>query len=192
MAEEQTGPGPGPIVELAAEDEWEVVNDDGFVYKRRKRKHNAPPPPPPSISTDTTTTNDEQYLRQRRLLKKAALLNLKAKYVQEITEWESLSQMSQNRSTSTVASIKDPVASSSSVSLTQMQNARKGILRELLKQAEAQEDFIKGITSICDAAELICEAHERDLKQPLLDLPVWESPTTLVHSLCPSDSDDNA
>jgi hypothetical protein len=23
-------------------------------------------------------------------------------------------------------------------------------------------------------------------------LPVWGSPTTLVHNLCPSDSDDNA
>lgn len=192
MAEEKTGPGPGPSVDLAAEDEWEVVNDDGFVYKRRKRKHNAPPPTPPPISTDFTITNDEQYLRQRRLLKKAALLNLKAKYAEEIREWESLSQMSQSTPTSAITSIKDPVPSSSSLPRTQMQNARKCILRELLQQAEAQEAFIQDVESICNAAELICEAHERDLKQHVLDLPIWGSPTTLVHSLCPSDSDDNA
>jgi len=192
MAEEKTGPGPGPSVDLAAEDEWEVVNDDGFVYKRRKRKNDAPPPPPSPISTGNTTANDEQYLRQRRLLKKAALLNLKAKYAQEIREWESLSQMSQSRSTSAITSIKDPVSSSSSLPRTQTQNSRKCILMELLKQAEAQEDFIQDVTSICGAVELICEAHEQDLKQPVLDLPVWGSPTTLVHNLCPSDSDDNA
>lgn len=190
MADEKTGPAPGPGVslDLATENEWEVVNDDGFVYKRQKSKYNAPP----SFLINTTTNNDDQYLKQRRLLKKAALLNLKSRYAQEIREWESLSQMSQTTATSIINSSMNPIPSSSSPPRTLMLNARKDIFRELLQQAEAQDTFIQDVTSFCNAAELMCEAHEQDFKQSILDFLIWGSPATLVHSLCPSDSEDNA
>lgn len=186
MAEEKAGP--ALSLNLATENEWEVVNDDGFVYKRQKSKYSAPAPFP----SNTTANNDDQYLKQRRLLKKAGLLNLKSRYALEIKEWESLSQMSQTAATSIINSSINPKSSSSSPPQTQIQNARKYIFRELLQQAEAQETFIQEVTSFCNAAELMCEVHEQDFRRSALDFLIWDSPTTLVHSLCPSDSEENA
>jgi len=130
MAEEKTVPGPGPSLDLATENEWEVVNDDGFVFKRQKSKRDASPP----ILINITINNDDQYSKQRRLLKKTGLINLKTRYAREIGEWESLSQMSQTTVTSVINSSINPLPSSSSLPRTQMQNARKYIFRELLQQ----------------------------------------------------------
>lgn len=65
-------------------DEWELVNDDGFVHKRKKRLHldpaaAAPPPPDPAV--------ERKYLRER---KKGSLLKLRDKYSKEIVHWELL------------------------------------------------------------------------------------------------------
>ncbi|KAH9288292.1 hypothetical protein KI387_032409 [Taxus chinensis] len=176
----------GPSLDL--ENEWEVVNDDGFIYKRRKRNHVSPPP----IPTKTTTSkhNDDQYIKQRCQTKKEALLNLKEKYVKEIRDWESLAQMLQKTPISAIPSLKEP-ASSLALPETQPGNSCKHVLRELVHQVEAQEAFIQDATTLCNLAEMMCDAHEQDLKQPTLYLPVWGTPTTLLRNLSPSDSEDN-
>lgn len=68
--------------------EWELINDDGFVYRRKKppgvdatsASALAPPLPDPAVEE-----------KQRRERKKNALLKLKAKYRQEIDRWVHLS-----------------------------------------------------------------------------------------------------
>lgn len=69
------------------DDDWELINDDGFVYKRKKRPRlldisatTSAPPPDPVV--------DEKNRRNR---KKKALLNLKDKYEAEIFRWGLLS-----------------------------------------------------------------------------------------------------
>lgn len=88
------------------EEDWELVNDDGFVYKRLKRPRldstsaSAVPPPDPAAEAKARTER-----------KKKVLLKLKTKYQQEIHHWEHLSNTlkalqdrMQNQPSSTVLS----------------------------------------------------------------------------------------
>lgn len=64
------------------DDQWELCNDDGFVYKRKRRRLHPPPPPPEA---------DQEAEKRRKERKRQTLLKLKAKYEKEILQWESLS-----------------------------------------------------------------------------------------------------
>ncbi|KAI5083989.1 hypothetical protein GOP47_0000158, partial [Adiantum capillus-veneris] len=75
----------GPVVVRSGEG-WEIVNDDGLIYKRQKRELNLSsevhdPPVQPHI--------DKHWRRNR---KKASLQQLKSRYLAEIEEWEKLFQ----------------------------------------------------------------------------------------------------
>lgn len=84
-----------PLMDLAtpspaeADDEWELCNDDGFIYKRKKRRLDspaaaAPPPPPPPPDP----LAEERHRRER---KRRALLKIKGRYQEELALWEHLS-----------------------------------------------------------------------------------------------------
>ncbi|XP_074366485.1 uncharacterized protein LOC141707298 [Apium graveolens] len=67
---------------LPEEDEWELINDDDFVYKRKSPRLDitvtpCAPPPDPLV--------EDNNLKNR---KKNALLKLKDKYQAEIFRWE--------------------------------------------------------------------------------------------------------
>ncbi|KAF5770053.1 hypothetical protein HanRHA438_Chr14g0666091 [Helianthus annuus] len=166
------------------EDDWELVNDDGFIYRRLKR------PRPASTSTATIPPPDitaEAKARTER--KKKVLLNLKTKYQQEIHHWELLSntlQALQNPTQNQPPPVPLPV-SDQRVSVVH-ENYSDSTYRELtdtlLAQVEAQEASISEISRFCDVAEALCDAEERRLKQPLIDLSIWEhSPRKLITSL---------
>lgn len=73
-------------MELHDED-WELINDDGFVYKRLKRLR-----VDPTVSTSVTPPPDPAVEeRNRKERKKTILLKLKTRYQQEIHQWEHLS-----------------------------------------------------------------------------------------------------
>lgn len=78
-------------------DDWELINDEGFVYKRKRRPFveptaAAPAPPDPAVER-----------KHRRERKKRALLKLRDRYLKEISQWELLSntlkEMEQNAHT---------------------------------------------------------------------------------------------
>ncbi|XP_074377929.1 uncharacterized protein LOC141719448 [Apium graveolens] len=68
------------------EDEGELINDDGFVYKRNKRPRlditaaTSAPPPDPLVEDNN-----------RKIRRRNALLKLKEKYQAELSRWELLS-----------------------------------------------------------------------------------------------------
>lgn len=68
------------------DDDWELINDDGFVYKCKKRPRLDPiastsaPPPDPVV--------EEKNRRER---KRKTLIKLKERYQNEIHQWELLS-----------------------------------------------------------------------------------------------------
>ena len=66
------------------DDQLELCNDDGFVFKRKRRRVDAPPPPPSEPDQEAA----EKFRRER---KKQTLLKLKSKYEKEILQWESFS-----------------------------------------------------------------------------------------------------
>ena len=74
-------------MELHDED-WELVNDDGFVYRRLKRLRLDP-----TVSTSSATPppDSDAEERNRKERKKSILLKLKTRYQQEIQQWEHLS-----------------------------------------------------------------------------------------------------
>lgn len=61
--------------------EWELCNDDGFVYKRRKRHTLEPQPDRP----------DDELAENRTDRKRKALVRLRDQYRKEIQQWEFLS-----------------------------------------------------------------------------------------------------
>ncbi|KAI3748100.1 hypothetical protein L6452_10970 [Arctium lappa] len=164
------------------EEEWELINDDGFVYKRLKRPRLDPTTAAPAPRPDPAA--EAKAYRER---KKTVLLKLKSKYQQEIHHWEHLSNTfkalqdrTQNQSPpatlqhQTVSLLPDNSSDSSYQQLTDT----------LLAQVEAQEATICEVSRLCDVAESLCDAEEQRLKQPFIDLPVWEpSPQELMTSL---------
>ena len=68
-----------------AADEWELCNDDGFIYKREKRRRVLTEPEP-------LPADPEEEGKQRREWKRKNLLRVKKKYKKEIEEWEIFSK----------------------------------------------------------------------------------------------------
>lgn len=82
--------GSTPASFVVGDEEWELCNDDGFIYKRRKRvgeetiAGEASNPPDPEL-------DPAEEERNRRKRKMKILLKLKRKYQKEIDHWEILS-----------------------------------------------------------------------------------------------------
>ncbi|KAA8548160.1 hypothetical protein F0562_004579 [Nyssa sinensis] len=164
------------------QDEWELVNDDGFVYKRKKRRLEptitAPPPPDP-----------EAEEKNRRERKRQTLIKLRERYQKEIDQWENLSntlkamqEKTQNQQQTTTSSYS---ATASPFSPAQSSNSGcRRLVDDLLLRVEAQEASIQDVSHICDLADAICNTQEERMKQALVDLPIWASPGELMASLC--------
>ncbi|KAL9993867.1 hypothetical protein Hdeb2414_s0002g00071891 [Helianthus debilis subsp. tardiflorus] len=166
------------------EQDWELINDDGFVYRRLKRLRPesavpaADPPPDPAAEA-----------KARRERKKNLLLKLKTKYQQEIDHWELLSN--------TLQALKDRTQNQPPVVVSPVLDQRVSVMHEnssdsthrklagtLVLQVEAQEATLSEISRFCDVVETLCDAEEQRLRQPFIDLPIWEpNPRELIASL---------
>ncbi|XP_068646200.1 uncharacterized protein [Aristolochia californica] len=164
------------------EDEWEVCDDDGFVFKRRKRQRTEYLPQP-SRSAAVDEPAEAELKRRRLQRKKRTLLKLRRKYGEEIRQWEELSaklkQMKVDGQRSTSLERSSPLPAVEVVKDT----GSERIIDELLMQVEAQEEIIQNVSNLCDLARQLCQNQEEQLKQVWFDLPVWASPTALMASL---------
>nr|XP_043634526.1 uncharacterized protein LOC122605636 [Erigeron canadensis] len=172
-------------METLNQQDWEVVNEDGFIFRRPKRLNldltnasAAAPPPDPAA---------EAKARVER--KKRALLKLKSKYGQEIRHWELLSntlQALENR-TSNQPIPTSPPAQDQTVAVppeSSSDSASRELADTLLAQVSAQEATIIEISRLCDGVEALCEDEEQRLKQRFMDLPIWDpSPQELMTAL---------
>lgn len=170
------------------DDDWDLLNEDGFVYKRRKLDSSSSPAaePPPGPDPEAQELN-------RRHRKRKALSKLKARYQSEIAQWEYLSNtlramedttrhLQQQRSQTASFELLPPVEVPPG-----MESACGSLVDDLLLQVEAQEAIIRDASSLCDIAEAMCNAHEEEANQSLIDLPIWAlppSPRELLASLC--------
>ncbi|KAG7563786.1 hypothetical protein ISN44_As10g005540 [Arabidopsis suecica] len=184
---------------IAGDEDWELFNDDGFVYKRKKRSRIADAeetskPPDPEVDPVVEERN-------RRIRKKRILVKLKRKYQSEIEQWEVLSnslndmQVKADRFQTTQreerlnenATMSFPESSSiegARESGGEDASAPSSMLDQLLFMAEAQEAVINDVSKLCEVAENICRIEEEEKKQSFFDLPIWSSPTDLMTSLC--------
>ncbi|KAI3665989.1 hypothetical protein L6452_44627 [Arctium lappa] len=172
-------------MELHDED-WELINDDGFVYKRLKRLRlhpttsAAPPPPDPAAEE-----------RNRKERKKKILSKLKTRYQNEIHHWELLSNTLKALQNRTQNQPPPPPSTRSPDLLIDLSaehpsdSTFRDLIETLLIKVEAQEECISEISNLCDVVEALCNAQEQVLKQPFVCLPIWESsPRKLITSLC--------
>ncbi|KAF8399792.1 hypothetical protein HHK36_015662 [Tetracentron sinense] len=174
------------------EDEWELCNDDGFVYKRKKRRQDSDALAPPSAPAPAPAPDPEAEERHRRERKKSTLMKLRDQYQREIDHWEFLSntlreiqektlqqqQQQEQQHSSSLSSTELPL-----LQLQTPESVCRPLVDELLLQAEAQEAIIQDISNLCDVAEAMCEAQEDRVKQSFIDLPVWGTPRALMASL---------
>ncbi|CAA3021644.1 Hypothetical predicted protein [Olea europaea subsp. europaea] len=179
-------------VQREDDEEWELINDDGFVYKRKKRPRLDPTssaaplqPPDPAV---------EEKNRRRR--KKRALLKLKGKYLKEIRQWELLSntmkemqenanvQIQKRREVDSTRRFDEASSSILPSAQSTSGSTHRRLIDDLFSQAEAQEAIIPDVSNLCDVAEALCSAQEERLKQQFTDLPIWESsPRELMEAL---------
>ncbi|KAI3808737.1 hypothetical protein L1987_24697 [Smallanthus sonchifolius] len=166
------------------EEDWELVNDDGFVYRRPKR-----PRLDFTVTAAVTPPDPAAEAKARRERKKKLLLKLKTNYQQEIDHWgllsntlQALQDRTQNQPPLTV-----PPASDQPVSVSQvnsLDSSYNELTDTLIAQVEAQEATIGEISRLCEVVEALCDAEEQRLKQPFFDLQIWEpSPRELLTSL---------
>ncbi|XP_024975771.1 uncharacterized protein LOC112513664 [Cynara cardunculus var. scolymus] len=167
-------------MELDDED-WELINDDGFVYKRLRLHPTTSAAHPPAADPAVVERN-------RNERKKTILAKLKTRYQKEIHDWELLSntlQALQNRTKTQPPPSMSPDLSISQSPEHSSDSTFRDLTETLLIQVEAQEASINEISNLCDVAEALCNAQEQLLKQPFVYLPIWESsPRKLITSLC--------
>lgn len=72
------------------EDDWELCNDDGFVYKRKRRRLD-PAEAVAARSSVAQAVDLEAEESRRRERRRKTLLKVRAKYQREIEQWEVLS-----------------------------------------------------------------------------------------------------
>ncbi|PIA51663.1 hypothetical protein AQUCO_01100490v1 [Aquilegia coerulea] len=184
------------------EDENEICNDDGFIYKRRKRQVDEEDDEQlaiPSQATSAVVVDLEVQLKQR---KKKSIAKTKDEYMKEILQWElysntlrALEQRTQQRQQQLqeiqqASSFRDETAESSSHNELIDQSK----LDELLLMVDGQAALIQDMNMLCNEAEAICKAEEERVKKIFFDLPICENPKTLLSTLCDDDNcnDQNA
>ncbi|KAG7558988.1 hypothetical protein ISN45_Aa05g006000 [Arabidopsis thaliana x Arabidopsis arenosa] len=186
---------------IAGDEDWELYNDEGFVYKRKKRSRIADAEEtskPPDPELDPVLEERNRWIRKKRIL-----LKLKRKYQSEIEQWEILSNSlnsmqekadrfqttQREESLNTKETISFPENTSSTIdgareSGGEDASAPSSMLDQLLFMAEAQEAVINDVSKLCEVAENICRIEEEENKQCFFDLPIWSSPKDLMTSLC--------
>ncbi|GJM85427.1 hypothetical protein PR202_ga01873 [Eleusine coracana subsp. coracana] len=171
-----------PSAAVAADDEdYEICNDNGFVYKRRRGLYPDVAPP----STQVVGPDPEAARRRCRL---RALLRLRAQRLRELERWEALERKVQAQP-STTSGPPPPQASPASpgaaatAATSQSASVLDDLLARVAVQAEVEEAILKKVSGLCDEVDALCRAHEEDVVDAITTLPLWGDPKDLLLSL---------
>ncbi|MCO5580111.1 hypothetical protein L7F22_033978 [Adiantum nelumboides] len=163
----------GPVV-VRSGDDWEILNDDGLIYKRQKRERHLSsevlePPVLPQV--------DKHWRRNR---KKAALKQLKCRYLAEIEEWEKLFQKLENPSENKALHKEFSDSTISENSIVDLSEQKfKNTVEKLSYQVIQLEKFMEDLRILCSDVECICKLPD-DYREFI------KSPRILVNNLSAS------
>ncbi|XP_066317514.1 uncharacterized protein [Miscanthus floridulus] len=179
---------PGGGVGEDVEQEYEIRNDEGFVYKVARGLY---PDAAPSSSQPAAGPDPEAAgLRRRR----RALLRLRDKRLRDLSRWEALASellgplpapqppasppASSHPEAAAAASFSShPVAAAAS-------SSSSSILDDLLAQVETQTEFLKKARQWCDEANALCDAREAAIFDSIVP-PLWGgNAAELMAGLC--------
>ncbi|KAJ1279795.1 hypothetical protein BS78_04G182800 [Paspalum vaginatum] len=163
------------------EQEFEIRNDEGFVYKVPSGLY-----PDAASSTQASAGPDPKAAGLRR--RRRALLRLRAKRLRQLSRWEALASelLAPPPAPRQPASQSPP---SSPHPVAAVAPASASVLDELIAQAEVQAELLKKLSQWCDESNMLCDAHEAAIVDSIVALPLWGNPSELVASLCSSDED---
>ncbi|KAF3566263.1 hypothetical protein DY000_02011026 [Brassica cretica] len=169
-------------MEREDDEEWELCNDDGFVFKREKRSRISDPEETSNpVNPELDPAAEE---RNRRMRKKRTLAKLRSKYRSEIQQWEALSNRFNAALFRTTQGEEERLNADEATSFHDGSSSASVFIDEHLSMAEAQEVIINDVSNLCEVAESVTRVMEEERKQSLFDLDVWSSPTNLMASLC--------
>ncbi|KAG8071287.1 hypothetical protein GUJ93_ZPchr0006g41573 [Zizania palustris] len=157
--------------------EWEIYNEDGFVYKRRRGPHH--PDCEDAAAPSTAAPSPDSVLLRRR---RQALLQLRAKYLLELSRWDSLSKDLLAPLPALPAAL--PRAPSDPIAASAPDFSDLDVVDDLLAQAEVMDELLNKLSQACDEINELCDAHEATLVDAVAVLPVWGDPRELMNSLC--------
>ncbi|KAH9609901.1 hypothetical protein KSS87_009702 [Heliosperma pusillum] len=164
--------------------DWELVNDEGFVYKRKKRTPISSSIP---VAVAVAVADPAVELKETRKRRRIALVKLKDKYQHELVLWQHLSNSLisiPNHTLNHPSIINQQQHHHHHPTIHSLPSHSSLFLSHLLSQVEAQEAIIRDFSQLCEVAESLCSVHEEKAKQQFIDLPVWRSPRELMTSLC--------
>ncbi|KAK3154528.1 hypothetical protein QOZ80_2BG0191650 [Eleusine coracana subsp. coracana] len=173
-----------PSDAVAADDEdYEICNDNGFVYKRRRGLY-------PDVAPASTHVASPDPEAARRRCRRRALLHLRAQRLRELERWEALERKLQAQP-STTSGPPPPQASPASPGATAATSHSASVLDDLLARAEVEEAILKKVSGLCDEVDALCRAHEEDVVDAITTLPLWGDPKDLLLSLQSPDVPGN-
>ncbi|PKU81869.1 uncharacterized protein LOC110116475 [Dendrobium catenatum] len=158
-----------------ADADWEVCEDNGFVYKRRRRHLS-------SLVGRLPADSAEELRRSHRARKKRCLITIRDRYQRELEQWEDLSASLFRLASPTPETTSE--ARTSSLASPRSFHLSPPAIDGLILELETQETIFRKISDLCNIVDLFCETQEDRLTQSLLDLPIWGSPRALMRSLC--------
>uniref|UniRef100_A0A0A9DCE6 Uncharacterized protein n=1 Tax=Arundo donax TaxID=35708 RepID=A0A0A9DCE6_ARUDO len=169
------------------DEEFEICNDDGFVYKRARGLY---PDVAPS-STEAAAGPDPEAARRRR--RRRALLRLRDKRLRELSSWEALaSNLLVPPPAPRQPPPQSPPASPRPAADTTATAASDSVLDDLLAQAEAQAELLNKVSQMCDEIQILCDAQEEAVVDSIASLTVWGNPKDLIKALCDSPDEQTA
>ncbi|NP_001143356.1 uncharacterized protein LOC100275979 [Zea mays] len=160
------------------EEEYEIRNDEGFVYKVHRGLY---PDAAPS-TTQTAAGPDPKAAGLRR--RRRALLRLRAKRLRDLSRWEALA----SELLAPLPAPPPPAPTSQSPPVAASSSSLVSVLDELLAQADIQVELMKKVCQWCDEANSICDAGEAAIVDSIVALPMWGANSSeLVAALCSPD-----
>ncbi|KAJ4877875.1 Uncharacterized protein Rs2_42893 [Raphanus sativus] len=173
---------------MERDEDWELCNEDGFVYKRIRRISDPGETTSNPVDPGLDPAAEE---RNRRKRQKRTLVKLRSKYQREIQQWEILSnsfdamrEKAAGGFQTTSQQEGDDDRLNANEATSSHGSSASVFLDELLSMAEAQEVIINDVSNLCEVVEEIIRVEEEETKQSLFDLDVWSSPRNLMASLC--------
>ncbi|KAJ7553002.1 hypothetical protein O6H91_06G080300 [Diphasiastrum complanatum] len=176
--------------------DWEIVDDDGFVYKRPKKAT--------EIETGSGANGElcarfqsfEQYrnsispaFEEARHKRKELLLTMRNKYAAELQQWKDLfSKQSQEAERMCLKSTEPSSSAVTDYIPDSLGDPYQEAHIELSGQVEELEQFIKECTDICDQADNIVRLLDEDIQKTEEQLfrPLCISPRQIFANIASS------
>ncbi|KAG6550298.1 hypothetical protein Mapa_008259 [Marchantia paleacea] len=147
---------------ITSVDDWDIVDDDGFIFKRRKKQQPSPCEDPDVAEEHRQSAENQQRFKEElaRRKKIAMLESNKLKYTAEIEDWQRLLNTE-----ALEIRASDPVIAGSPETLDhEFKEAVDDSIVKLQVQVETYEELNARLKKLCEKGEHMCNMLEKTIK----------------------------